>query len=60
MVAQLELIGGMNRGQGCNFSKSSYSDTWFVNLRVTDDQSFPFVECKDCLKQTCYRRIHAK
>jgi hypothetical protein len=55
MQAQLEMIAGIHKEVGCNFSQSSFSGTWFVNLRITDTKEYPFINCNNCSRQRCYR-----
>lgn len=56
MNAQLVLIPRINNRPGCNFSRSPLADTWQVNLRITDNDRFPFIYCDQCTRLTCYRR----
>jgi hypothetical protein len=56
MVTQLELIAGTHRGEGCNVSNLPCADTWMVNIRLGDNEKFPFVSCDRCTRSTCYRR----
>jgi hypothetical protein len=59
MVVQLELISRSEDRLGCNVSNSSCADTWLVNLRLGDDERYPFVFCEKCSRSTCYRRKNA-
>lgn len=56
MVVSLELIPRSNGRPGCNVSDSSCADTWQVNLRLGDNERFPFVFCDKCTRSNCYRR----
>jgi len=55
MQAQLELIARRDTKPGCNFSQSPLKETWYVNLRVTDTQNYPFILCEKCTNTSCFR-----
>jgi hypothetical protein len=56
MQEQLELIPKIDKRPGCNFGHLPAAETWFVNIRITDSERFPFVHCDQCSRLTCYRR----
>jgi hypothetical protein len=58
MKEQLVLIRTKDNRPGCNFSRSPVAETWYVNIRITDSERFPFVYCDQCSRPTCYRRRH--